>query len=68
MKTKIFDYDDPRHIFNVTKTSLNTAQIQKDDVDVLKFKIRCDYSNTKKLTALKISPQLCVVTLILIPN
>ena len=48
------------------KKSLNTVLIRKDDVDVLKLKTRCDFSNTKKSTALKFSPQLCGVTLILI--
>ena len=69
MQNKFCNYDDPRDVFCVTKTGLKTVQIRRDDVDVLNFKIRCDCSDTKKLTAPKISPQLCGVTIILInPN
>ena len=46
------------------KTSRNTVQIRKYDADVLRFKMRCDFSNTKRLVARKRSPQLRVVTLI----
>ena len=68
------DYYDHRDIFHVIKKSkydersMNAVQIRKDDVDVLKFKTRCDCSDIKKLTTLKFSPELCGVTLILIPN
>jgi hypothetical protein len=45
------------------KTSRNTVQIRKDDVDVV-LEIRCDCSNIKYAIVRKCSPQLRVTTLI----
>ena len=50
------------------KITLNVVQIHKHDVDVFKFKTRCGCSNTNKLTALKFSPKLCGMNLVIIPN
>ena len=66
MQNKFCDCDHPRDIFCAMKIVVNTVQILKDDVDVLKLKMRYDFSRTEKLTIPKISPQLRGVTLILI--